>query len=468
MRSARAPDRLLDDFPDKLPDTQEYPQPPRRRGRRTIGLLTISVAALLLAIAMFKSNGGSPSHWLSSYAIHHDGRWVAPEGSVLVGTPILTPRDGSWVLVGYVTHSDDERVQTTTSLEPSKVRLTLHEPPSSVAAVAGQLFPPQRREAVAAIIRRWGREHASEAARDMLPIFRGALTRSIPIVQRAVGESVRQHPEMTDRVVENFRDRVVAQHLVPLAKDRVLPIVRRHAEQPALDIGRQLWDRASLWRFAWAAVVNKSGLPEEDQVAAEWERFVEEEAIEVFESNVEPITAAVSAIVVDVAADQIIRERLGQAAGEIASDRDTQALVQTVVRDALVRNEDLRRVWIDALSSPQAKAVYQKQSPSLRRATQQINDLVLGSAREGLTPELVRVVRREVLGKDRRWIAAEIIDAEIIDAGPIDDRGGLRKNTTRKITVANPASDYPVTQRRSRVGREATLRRPAGLSLEAS
>ena len=63
-------------------------------------------------------------------------------------------------------------------------------------------------------------------------------------------EVIQQHTPHAPEVIEEL----VRQRLVPLAREEILPIIREHGEPTAQEIGRELWDRASLWRDTlWSA-----------------------------------------------------------------------------------------------------------------------------------------------------------------------------------------------------------------------
>ena len=186
-----------------------------------------------------------------------------------------------------------------------------------------------------------------------------------------------------------------------------MPIVRDHGEPVAEQIGRELWDRASIWRFGWRAVYDKSPLPRKDLVQDEWTRFVDDEAVPVFESHMDDIVLTVQRIISDVAANESVRSELAQVAGGIASDPKARQLVRDILKETLVDNQRLQEVWGSVWTSEKAERALDLAGDRLEPVVRQIGDDLFGSQEEGINPDFARVLRNQILRKDRRWIVLQ-------------------------------------------------------------
>lgn len=137
-----------------------------------------------------------------------------------------------------------------------------------------------------------------------------------------------------------------------------------------------------------------------------------------FEEYMDDIVDAVQETVAAVAANQKVRIELADVATGIASDADTQQLVREILQETLIDNERLRRVWGEVWSSEEAQAALDLAGDRLEPVIRQIGDDLFGSREEGINPNFARVLRNQILGKDRQWIvatlAAEGLDAESV------------------------------------------------------
>ncbi|MEM9828626.1 MAG: hypothetical protein AAF958_18710, partial [Planctomycetota bacterium] len=324
-------------------------------------------------------------------------------------------------------------------LDPSSVtrhRWTCYRNSGSISETSRLLFPAETRSMIRTRIRTWADAHGRQVAASMMPIVREALIESIPIIEAELEASLVRHEDDWNRLIAKFQSDVLEQQLVPIAKSDLMPIVRKHGEPVAGEIGRELWDRASLWRFSWRAVYDKSPLPQKDLVAEEWDRFVEDDAIPVFEAHLDEVADAVLKMVGEASANPKIRRAIGHAASTMAEDPLTRKLLRQTVRESLVDNQRLRDVWKAALESPRARAAMDAAGDSIEPLVREIGDQILGTPEAGISPGFARVLRRQVLGRDRRWI--------VIDGDTSGDQPGSAEGDTVTIEDAGTEMDYPI------------------------
>ena len=150
------------------------------------------------------------------------------------GDPVLAA-DSSGVArqCGYVVAADPQSVTLVVLRATPTRQFKFHRTRGSLAEATSMLLPPHKREMVAAMIARWGRAHARRVVAQMVPVIESAVARSVPMIQLAMAQSLRQRDDEVRGIADRFRRDVINQRLVPLARERLLPIVRRHADQPA-------------------------------------------------------------------------------------------------------------------------------------------------------------------------------------------------------------------------------------------
>ena len=149
------------------------------------------------------------------------------------------------------------------------------------------------------------------------------------------------------------------------------------------------------------------------------------------------VVVAVQRIVTDVAANKAIRAEMGAVASEMAQDPETQQLVRTIMKETLIDNAELRKVWGEVWTSDEAKEAIELAGDRLEPVMRQIGDDLFGSREEGIDPNFARVLRSQVLGKDRRWIVAWHTGTE--------STGSIQKSKKRMsypvVYMANPERD---------------------------
>lgn len=342
------------------------------------------------------------------------------------GDPVFT-RDsaGHWIQAGYLTereYLDASTVATamwyTDEVDPATCEFAYYRNRGSLGEIVQTLLPPEKRERIEQLIRESIELNAAEITAAVRPIVTRSLTESVPVVERALKASIAAHRDELGELGERYREVILDERLLPLVRDEVLPSLRKHGEPVAQKVGRELWNRASLWRFGWRALYDKAPLPERNLFQDEWARFVEEEAIPVIESHMDDVIEAQRRVLIDISRNPRIRQEVREVIQQLAADRDLQRLLTTIVRESILENRELRQVWSDNWQRADARAALQLTGERLDPVVRQIGDELFGTRETGISPTFARVLRNQILGKDRRWIVA-IPRAQGVHSGEI-------------------------------------------------
>lgn len=329
-----------------------------------------------------------------------------------VGDPVYwQDTDQQWHQVGHVESLDDLKEISATIVwygdeSPSGFELVSHRNSGRLDDTIATMLPPEKRKQIQQRITRVLQQHGQELTRAFTPLVQDSLQRSMPIIEEEFRRAVDRRRAEVDKLAARWNDEVVSERLIPLAQQEILPIVREHGEPTADQIGRELWNRASIWRFGWRIVYDRSPLPERNLTQEEWDRFVEEEAVPVFEDYMDEIVVTVQRILSDVAANRAVRRELADVATDLAADPEARELIRQILREALVDNERLKQVWRDVWNSQQAHDVLTMASDRLEPVIRGIGDDLFGTEEEGIDPNFARVLRNQILRKDLRWIVA--------------------------------------------------------------
>ncbi|WP_168566253.1 hypothetical protein [Crateriforma spongiae] len=436
--------------------------------RRFIGAgLWIGIA--VTAVAAYDRLKGDPSDATASA----NRPWFTPARDVDVravdavmrpGDPVFY-RDASadaWVQAGYVSRvsepdlaSDQANADAAQVLRlrwyvdgvaPNQLVWESHRTTGSLQEVVQTMLPPEKRQRIQSQIQELLKQNGQKMTELLQPLVRESLVRSLPVIERGVRRSMAEHSDQWQGLAGRLQTEILDQRIMPLAKQEMMPIVRRHGQPITESIGRELWDRASLWRFGWRALYDQTPLGERSLVKEEWQRFVDEEAVPVFEDHLDEIVVAVQNTMSDVAANPVIRQELASVAGTIADDPEAQQLLKTVLRESIVENEELRALWKEIWTSPDAVAALDRVGDRVEPVVRQIGDMLFGTPEQGIDPNFARVLRNQILRKDRRWIVAmdPVTRSRDTDAASIDERHPVSDDHPPVVRPAPTSMPYPV------------------------
>ncbi|MCH5376742.1 MAG: hypothetical protein JJ992_22480, partial [Planctomycetes bacterium] len=186
-------------------------------------------------------------------------------------------------------------------------RLAFHETPASMAWVLETMLPEEKRRAVASELSAAFAAHHEEIIDALRPVVDQGVREAFQVVEQDLPSAVARRRERFEQIGDRYQQEIVQRELVPLVREEIWPIVRRHAEPTVNEVGQEMWQRASLWRFGWRYVYDKSPLPEKNLTRQEWQRFVNEDAIPVLENHIDDFVRVQQRILADVARNPRVR-----------------------------------------------------------------------------------------------------------------------------------------------------------------
>ena len=340
--------------------------------------------------------------------------------SIAIGDPLfLEIAPGEYQFAGDVYHLEvneaGEKVATAywrnSSPRPLNAQVDYYETPRSLVWIARTLLPPEKKKRVIDKIMNHYRSESPKINAKLMPVLRDVFEKSIPVIEKAALEYVRSERGRVQSLGQKYQETLVQKKLIPLLRRDVMPIVEKHATPVVENIGAELWDRASLWRFGWRYAYDVLPLTNRNLVKAEWRRFVEEEAIPVVESHFDEFIDVQKRIIVETTSNPAVRKAIQESLETLVEDPDLQEFLSDVLQHAVVNNQELHRVLQEVMSSEKATQLGLQFEESLQPLANEIGVELFGTDTEGLTPELVAVLRSQILGKDQRWLVVRKVDA---------------------------------------------------------
>lgn len=297
-----------------------------------------------------------------------------------------------------------------TGAPPANPEVVYYETPKSLVWVAQTLLPPEKRKIVIQKLFEYYQRESPKLGERITPIVQDVLTSSLPLIEKSAIEYLRSDEERLAKIGARYQDTLVQKKLIPLIKHEVMPIVERHAEPVVEEIGSELWNRASLWRFGWRYAYDSLPLTNRGLVQQEWRRFVDQEAIPVFEDHLDEIIEVQKKIVIDTVSNPAVRNAAQESLGMLIEDAELRTVLSDCLHHAILDNKELQNALRTALKSKQAEALAEQFEASFQPLADEIGAELFGSQESGLTPELVAVLRSQILGKDKRWLVVRTRD----------------------------------------------------------
>ncbi len=386
---------------------------------------------LLVGTGWFAAHGqfaGTP-HRLSE-VVSDIGHWLTgakseqtAKAEVLVvlapGDPILIQSpDGNWRQVGLVrNHFYSVPKEAAYTREASVILyddaaaafpdgfvLEYHTTPTTLDWVVQTMIPPERQREISRLIADDWKTHRAEFVAKLLPLVERSLQITIDETEKALPDVLRSHRSEFAKLADRYQVEIIRRQVVPLVREELLPIVEEEIRPVATKLGKDLWDRVSVWSFTWRYLYDASPLPARNAVQKEFDRFIEEEAMPALELQSDEFVAVTERIIGRISRNEKVRAVVRENLRKVMSDPELQAIIWDVLQETLVENEVLRTTLREYWKSAEAQDALQLASVRFEPTARAIGDAIFGNRESGITLEFSRVLRTQILMKDRRWL----------------------------------------------------------------
>ena len=132
----------------------------------------------------------------------------------------------------------------------------------------------------------------------------------------------------------------------------------------------------------------------------------------------------------------VIRENLRK----ISSDPELQAIIWSVVQESIAQNDYLKTSLQDYWKSAEVQSALQVANVRFEPTARAIGDAIFGNREKGITPEFSRVLRSQILLKDRRWLVVIPLGT---DGLKLREDSSHSKNDLQ-IFIAQESMEFPI------------------------
>jgi hypothetical protein len=298
-------------------------------------------------------------------------------------------------------------------------RLELHRPNKNLTRVAEVMLTEERLERLQSILLQVRQQHQDEISAELAPLIRQAFLDLRPVIERELRTALADHRPELDQLAEKYRIEVVNQRLVPLVQSEILPVVQSHATPLMESIGAEMWQKVSLWRFAWRYVYDGSVGPTDKLVQQEWRRFLSDHVMPILQSHSNDFVDVQTRILQDLASNAEVKRAIQESVDDVVDDAEVWQVVRSVMAQAITNNAHVQQKLRDVLQSPQTQASLNRLGQRLEPHAVLIGQELFGTPQE-VNKEFALVLRHMILNKDEQWLVwvPHDSDANSISANP--------------------------------------------------
>lgn len=430
---------------------------------RLIAGLTVWVLAIgwlvYRTLPAFSGAKDGVGNQLATFALERRSTWelkFADDYVVRIGDPVFwRDEQGELVQIGAIRQiespdSTDYQARVTdwasvtlfASAPPiaDDSYLVLYETPSSMSWVAQSLFPEHKRDEIARLITRAFKNNTGLIVNELKPILLRAISQTSSVVRDELTRSIVAHADDWQALGRRYQEEIVNSRLMPVLNEEVWPVVQEEFQPVLKKIGSEIWNQASVWRFGWRAVYDSMPMTSGNLAQREFTRFVETGVLPTVRNHMPELLAAQRNVLTRVAENPRVQAFIDETFHQLAGDTELQALVMTIVSEAVLENDQFHQQIESIWQSPEVVRVLRFSDSRFGPEIEKIGETIFGSPITGVTPEFARVLRHRILLKDMRWLVLTQDPSLIPNPPPAADR---KSTKTLPLVFGDSTDDNP-------------------------
>ncbi len=387
----------------------------------------------------------------------HTVKLDLPDPMVLrLGDPVFLEGNDQFEPIGFVSRVDFNGQPTKILCYTDQAYVTFYGNAPNVSAddflnyndaahsaewVLKTMLPPSKRQEIGELLLDAYTKNQADIVAALRPVVEESLRQATQIIKADLKSALARRESQMREVGQKYQSQLIENELVPLLEQEIWPIVQRQSEGVATQVGQEIWQEVSVFRFGWRYVYDRSPLPDKNLTEREFNRFLDQKAMPILKSHVNDFVEVQKKIIQEVAKNEKVRQTFSAALKSVVEDREIQAIFSEVLQEVVIDNSRLKAALEQHWQGPEARYAIELASRRLEPTITEIGIALFGSPRQKITEEFARVLRHRILYKDSRWLTLVLSEDQANAAIGPESRNGQRVPFPDSIEVRYGAGD---------------------------
>ncbi len=301
-----------------------------------------------------------------------------------------------------------------TAMMGAHTRFVAARTAGDVGWVVRTLLPKDTQDEIRRIIlERWRRDRG-QLLEDLRPGITRLMEDTLTMIQEELPNVTRTNKHDFDVIGVVIREKGWEDHIEGVFGEVLWPMIQDRAE-PLLDnVGDEIVDAFPVWSMSWAYLSESIPFTDKDRFEKKVQEFIKKKAIPIVAKRESEVKKMAAEALRDTLKEERTVQELQQAAEEISRDPRFRAAAESIVRSLFLDNRRFQDLAKSVLTRPDLKEPIDKFIASFEPAIRKVaNRLLMNERRDGINPDLARVLRRKLLREDEDWVLLDLIDGNV-------------------------------------------------------
>lgn len=283
---------------------------------------------------------------------------------------------------------------------------TSYRTASDVAWVVQTLIPPEHLDVIKQrLLVTWKKER-SQLWDELKPGLIRLLEELGTVLKDEFPALIESHVADMNIMSEVLRERSWEEHLEPVFVSTIWPLMEERAAPIISSVGDEIIEEAPVWSLYWAYLRQKvSSDANPKHLEKRVGEFLSEKAVPIIRRHSTEFRETLRTILFDLLKNETVQIAVQESIMGAASDPRFRKALSTVLEQWVLKSTRVRAVLEGALKRPDVATPLTHIMDSFERDIHHIANLILlNDTRDGINPDLARVLRSRLLREDESWI----------------------------------------------------------------
>ena len=244
--------------------------------------------------------------------------------------------------------------------------------------------------------------HREEIFRRLTPIARDVIRDVEATVQESLDDFLERHRKEISALTRVLQEEIDEKKMKNLFEEEILPLGEEKFRPIFAAISKEVWEKLPLWSFSWRLAYEALPLTENDYVLAAWTRFAEREMRPLMLKRMDDIVAATKEVGQEALSNSQVRAQIRLLFLRLTGHPTFHSVAQSFLKEVFLDNGRFHERMLRHVRSPGVLQALSASSAHIEPMLRRMGDIVFGSRQDGITREFTRVLRAQILRKDRR------------------------------------------------------------------
>lgn len=297
-----------------------------------------------------------------------------------------------------------------TPLMGAGTKLVAARTAGDVGWVVRTLLPKKTQEELRKIVEeRWAREK-DNLIRNLSPGVVRLMEDALALVQEELPDVTRTNKHDFDVIGVVLKEKGWENHVEDVFSAVLWPMIQERSEPMLNSLGDEIVDAFPVWSMSWAYLAESIPFTDKDRFEKKVRKFIKKKAIPILARRQSDLKSMAAGALKDTLKEERTVEALQKAGEEITSDPRFRAAATNIVRALFFENPKFQALMKGVLTRNDLRQPVDKFIESFEPAVRSAaNRLLMNERRDGINPDLARVLRRKLLKEDEDWVLLDLI-----------------------------------------------------------